>query len=76
MDEMSLSATTAACRLAQLRLVTRKDGRLMATARGELVCRAETEKSIDGIDVRVRAGALWTAELSKQWAALDVTLRS
>lgn len=75
MDEMSLPAATAACRLAQLRLVTRKDGRLVATARGELVCLAETEKSIDGVDVRVRAGALWTAELSRQWAALDLPRR-
>lgn len=76
MDDMSLSAATDACRLAQLRLVTRRSGRLVATSRGELVCLAETEKSVGGVDVRVRAGALWTAELSKQWAALDIPRRS
>jgi len=56
-------------------LVVQKSGRLMTTARGDVVCLAETEKAMNGVDVRVRAGSLWASELSEQWAALDLSRR-
>lgn len=74
--QLSLSAASIACRLAQLQLVTQEDGHLVATTRGRVVCLAETEQSAGGAGVRVRAGALWTTELSKRWAALNGAGRS
>ncbi|AMV16969.1 hypothetical protein VT03_03705 [Planctomyces sp. SH-PL14] len=72
MDELSVSAASSALALGLLGLVVQERGRLMTTARGSVVCRAETE-AVNGVDVRVRAGSLWVSELSEQWAALDVS---
>lgn len=71
MGEMSQSAASAACGLALMHLVIEKEGRLVATARGELVCLAETESVAGTRDVLVRAGSLWAKELAERWAALQ-----
>ncbi|AMV19623.1 hypothetical protein VT03_17135 [Planctomyces sp. SH-PL14] len=76
LERLTMSTTAAACRLAQLRLVTQEGGRLMATPRGHMVCRAEAETSAAWVGIRVRAGALWATELAEEWAALDDLARS
>jgi hypothetical protein len=70
LERLTMSTTAAACRLAQLGLVTQEGGRLMATPRGHMVCRAEAETSAAWVGIRIRAGALWATEQSEKWAAL------
>jgi hypothetical protein len=71
--EMSVSCASAAFDLAHMRLVMEKGGRLVTTARGELVSLAETETVLGTGDIRVRAGSLWAKELAGQWAALELS---